>query len=373
MEGGQAGTVLVLSASYGSGHNQVAQAVRQALIASWVPSVSLLDHFETFVRPTFDRVTRGLYFSLLKTAPGLWGLLYDLSDSLPVHSRFMFGMNHLGKRRLARYLAEARPAVVVSVHPTPAGAVSALKAEGVSIAHVTVFTDFVVHTQWVYPHVERYCVPCEDAALSLEARGIERERIVVTGVPIRDRFFRTLDRGVLRSKYGLRKDQPVVLVMAGARATVGGLSAVLRVLRSLPVNCQGVFVCGHDHILVNRLSRLAGPQVRVFGYVEAVEELMALSDVLVTKAGAVTLSEAIVMDLPLVLFHSLPGQERANQRYLEEAGAAITARSEKELSRALQGLLTDPVLSEKLRSNLRRMRRPDPAGAVAQEILALRQ
>ena len=364
--------VLVLSATYGSGHNQVAHAVSQALVAAGTES-ACIDHFRTFVHPLFDSVTRALYLAILRAVPGVWGRVYCLSKKLPVRSPLMFGMNRLGKRRLASYLAKTRSRAVVSVHPTPAGAVSALKAKGFPVFHATVFTDFDVHTQWIYPHVERYCVPSEEVAEGLAARGISKERIAVTGIPIRERFFRRLDGRTLRAKYGLREDQPVALVMAGAHPTLGGLTRVLHVLKSLPVDCQGVFVCGRDRVLAERILRDASPSVRVFGYIEAVEELMALSDVLVTKAGAVTLSEAIAMELPMILYRSLPGQEDANQGYLERAGAALTVRGEEDLGRVLLELLTDPALSDKLRANLRRLRRSDPAQAVAREILALTQ
>jgi processive 1,2-diacylglycerol beta-glucosyltransferase len=368
---GDSRDVLVLSAGYGSGHNQVAEAIRHALTAAGAESVSVIDHFSAFVHPAFLRVTRSVYLSVLKSAPGLWGMAYALSDRLPVESPLLLGVNRLGKRSLADYLIERRPAVAVSVHPTPAGATSALKEEGFPILHVTVFTDFVAHTQWIYPGVERYCVPCEEVAEGLRRRGVPLERIAVTGIPIHERFLRPLDREALRAKYRLLPELPVVLVMGGAHGGLAGPGEVLQVLASVPIPCQGLVVCGRDRALARRLSRRAGSRVRVFGHVDAVEELMALADVLVTKAGAVTLSEAMAMELPMVLYHSIPGQERANQRYLEEAGAAVTARGRAELAHRLGELLSDEPLREKLKENLRRITRPDSAGAVAREVLAL--
>jgi len=369
MESRQA--VVVLSASYGSGHNQVAEAIRQAFSALDGWPVQVRDHFDAFVSPVFGRSTRALYLSILKHTPHLWGRIYHFADRLPVRSPLMFGMNRLGARQLAEFLARTLPGAVISVHPAPAGAVSAAKAAGLRVPHLTVFTDFVAHGQWLYPNVERYCVPCEEVADGLVERGISRERIAVTGIPIRRRFPCRFDREELRAKHGLKAGEPVVLVMAGAHATLGRMTEALKVFKSLPVACQGVFVCGRDHGLADRLRRDADDRIQIMGYVEPVEELMALADVLVTKAGAVTISEAIAMELPMILYRSLPGQEEANHSYLERAGGALIARNETDLARALLELLTDQVLIGKLRKHLRRLKLPDPAGAVARESLRL--
>lgn len=107
--------VLILTASYGSGHNRVAAALASSFRAEGaVPRV--VDHFESFVSPEFNRITQALYLAVLRRAPVLWGAAYWLSDHLPVWSPLLLGMNRIGMRRLARSIAADRPDLILSAH-----------------------------------------------------------------------------------------------------------------------------------------------------------------------------------------------------------------------------------------------------------------
>ena len=111
--------VLVLSASYGSGHNVAAQSVAAALEAAGA-SVTIVDHFRDLVHPAFDRGTRALYGFMLRRAPALWGIGYSLGDRMASDSPWAFGIPRIGARRLAKLLDTLEPDAVVSVHATPA-------------------------------------------------------------------------------------------------------------------------------------------------------------------------------------------------------------------------------------------------------------
>ena len=137
-----------------------------------------------------------------------------------------------------------------------------------------------------------------------------------------------------------------VLVMAGSHGAVGRLPDVVRTLGRLPGPVQAIVVAGHDTALVDRLHRLAaGTAIRVQGYADDVRALMAAADVLVTKAGGMTLAEAMAAELPMVLYGSLPGQEQRNERFAARAGIALAARSRGELGRLLERVLTEPACS----------------------------
>ena len=116
--------VLILSASYGSGHNAAAWALKTALRSAGAHT-RVVDHFYELVHPTFDRGSRLLYGFLLYRVPWLWELAYWIGDRLPASSGLLFGMSTLGTARLRALLDSFQPDVVVSTHPTPAGAPSA--------------------------------------------------------------------------------------------------------------------------------------------------------------------------------------------------------------------------------------------------------
>jgi len=362
--------VLILTASYGSGHNEAARSLAAGFAARGV-SVTVVDHFRQLVHPVFERISRALYMTLLRRAPLVWGAAYALGDCMASDSPLAFGMTRLGVTRLAALLDRLAPDAVVTVHATPAAALSALAADGRRLpSHTTVVTDFVAHSQWIARGIERYCVAAEEVRHEFVARGIPRERVIVTGVPVRAPFETAVDGAVARRAHGLRADLPVVLAMAGSHGGVGRLPDVVRALGRLPVPLQAVVVAGHDAPLAERLGRRArGTSIRVLGYVDDVRSLMAAADLLVTKAGGMTLAEAMAAELPMLFYGSLAGQERRNERFASRAGIALAARSSRELGRLLERAIADPALLEHLREGIRRARRPDASRRIVDAVL----
>ncbi len=363
--------VLILTASYGSGHNEAARSLAAGFVARGV-GVTVVDHFRELVHPWFERASRAFYMALLRRAPAVWGAAYALGDRMPSDSPFAFGATRLGMPRLAALLDTLAPDAVVSVHATPAAALSALAAEGRRLPpHTTVVTDFVAHSQWIARGIDRYCVAADEVGHEFVARGIPRERVVVTGVPLRPEFTAAVDAGATRRALRIPAAVPVVLVMAGSHGNVGRLPDVVRTLARLPGPVQGLVVAGHDAALVARLRRVAaGSATRVLGYTDNVRSLMAAADMLVTKAGGMTLAEAMAAELPMLLYGSLPGQEQRNERFASRAGVALAARSHPELGRLLERALTEPGLLDHLRDGIRRARRPDATHRVVDAVLA---
>jgi processive 1,2-diacylglycerol beta-glucosyltransferase len=264
--------VLILTASYGSGHNAAAHSLAGVLTVAGA-SVTVVDHFRDLVHPSFDRLSRGLYAWVLRHAPAAWGLAYGIGDRLSSDSRWAFGMPCVGASRLGQLLDALAPDAVVSVHATPTVALSTLAREGRRIPpHTTVVTDFVAHSQWIAPGVDRYCVAAQEVKHEFVARGIAPDRVVVTGVPIRSGFETPLDQLAARRALGLSTDLPVVLAMAGAQGSFGRLLDVTGALMELRAPVQSLVVTGHDAELADRIRRLtAGRAVSVFGFVDDVE------------------------------------------------------------------------------------------------------
>jgi len=367
--------VLILTASYGSGHNRVAAALA-AEFASAGAEARVVDHFRDLVHPEFDRLTRSLYHAVLRRTPVLWGIAYWLGDRLPVSSPLLLGTNRLGVRKLGALLDAERPDCVVSVHPTPAAALSELIARGRTVPpHTTVFTDFVAHTQWIQPRVDRYCVPADEIARELVARGLPRERVAVTGVPVAREFSEPSERAQARLALGLSPRLPVLLLMDGAGGGLGRLTGAVRALLRMDEPLQALVVTGRAERLESRLRQLvAGREARmkVFGYVDDVRQLMAAADFLVTKAGGLTLTEAMAAELPVICFGSLPGQEARNEHFAAMAGVALVATSAAELPRVIGTALTDPVLRRNMRERIRLYREPAAAARVVDLVLGAR-
>jgi processive 1,2-diacylglycerol beta-glucosyltransferase len=363
--------VLILTASYGSGHNSAARSLALAFARDGA-TVDVVDHFRELVHPSFASASRAVYYRVLRHAPALWGMAYSLGDWMASDSPATMGVTHLGARKLAALLRRTSPDAVVTVHATPAAAMSFLAEHGEVVPpHTTVVTDFVAHGQWIARHVDRYCVAAEEVRHEFIARGIPSERVIVTGVPVPPAFETWLDPGAARAALGLSSHVPVVLAMAGTQGSFGRLPHVARVLVEAPRPLQAIVVTGTDTRLAQTVGRLTtGTRVRTMAYTNDVRTLMAAADVLVSKAGGMTLAEALAAELPLLTYNSLPGQERQNERFASRAGIALVARTRRDLARLLDRALVEPRLLDDLREAMRRLRRPDAARRIARAVLA---
>jgi len=365
----------ILSCNYGGGHKRVAETVAAEWNARTGGRAEIIDYFARFVHPAFDAFTKFSYIQSVRRAPGLYGLFYRLTGEIRPDSATQKFINKMGMDRLERYLTDEQPDAVCCVHCTPAGTMSDLRLAGrSSVPCLTVITDYVTHSQWIHPAVDRYCVPNDSVRDGLAARGVPAGRIIVSGLPVERKFLRPLDRDALRRQYGLIPDVPVVLVMAGAYAMLGGVLDVTRALAQFARPIQVLVVCGYDRRLEDQVrARAAGSPhpFHVVGYVDTVEELMTVSDVLVTKAGGVTVAEALVKRLPMLIYRPIPGQEEGNTRFLLEHGAALAPRTPAQLVASLDQLLGDPARLRAMAEAAGSLGRPDAAEIVITELAGL--
>ena len=221
-----------------------------------------------------------------------------------------------------------------------------------NVALVTVVTDYAVHSQWIHPGVDLYIVGCKHVFEGLVARGIDPHSIRITGIPVSPKFDLELDRQEVLKKLDLSPKRLTVLVMGGAYGVLGGAKSVCRMLSDTTFPVQSIVVCGPDEKLYKSLDPYmeeGNNRVARFGYVKNVEELMSASDIIITKAGGLTVSEALTKRVPLVIFRPIPGQEEENAIYLEAIGAGRVANTEEELEKIIFALLKHPKDLERMR------------------------
>ena len=365
--------VLILMASYGAGHRQAARAVAEALREDR-PELSLATaDYVDLVSPAFNRVTQSAYVLSVKYVPAAFGWFYHGTSRIGQRSGFQRYLNSLGQRRVMRLLDERQPRVVVCTFPTQAGVISDLVGRGqVSVPTVSVITDHTVHSQWIHPHTNEYCVSAAEMASGIITRGVPREQVHVTGIPIRSAFSRSYNRAATLRHLDLDPARPMVLVMSGAFGMLTGVVAACRALLRLPQGPQVVLVTGRDRKLAEDVHlALGGTELplRVLGFVDEIAPLMQAADVLVTKAGGLTTSEALASGLPMVIFKPIPGQEQVNTAFLVRHGAARSVRTARELAGSVRELLADRARLQEMRDSCAALGRRDAAHRVAEIVL----
>jgi processive 1,2-diacylglycerol beta-glucosyltransferase len=368
--------IAILSCNYGGGHQRVAEVLVEELRRrSPGCRVEIYDYIETYIGHYPNIVLTSCYFGSVRWAPWLYRWFYYATSAISPRSPLQRSINSLGKRRLAAFLRAQRPDIVVSTYCLPAGVMSELKRERrTDVPCVTVITDHAIHSQWIHPETDLYLVSSDYVRDGIVARGTPPDRVLATGIPVAQAFGTSLNRQALRRQYGLDPALSTILVMVGAYNLMRGALDVYRHAVQLPRPAQFLIVCGKDERLrqaIERLAQKAPMPVRVFGYVREIPELMAMSDLMISKAGGVTSTEALAAELPMVLVNPIPGQEEENAAFLRNAGAATVAPRPTDLHALLADLLDHPWRLQRLREGARRAKRPEATAHAAAAVLSL--
>ena len=352
--------VLIVSASIGSGHTQAAHAVKDELQRQHPHiAVSIVDFMagDQFSVAGFIKET---YLKMIDIFPHIYDLLYRWSQERQQGSAVGHVMSWFLKKRMLRLIQQHRPDLVVFTHPFPCGAACHLKRKGkISTPLIGVITDYAIHRLWVYDEVDVYFTAAPAVQDSLAKQGITAERIQITGIPISPAF-----HGLRESPAtNVAKTEPTVLIMGGGLG-LGDLEEVLLRLDEMPGQQQFVVVTGRNASLYRALqamSRQLKHSVSILGYTHRVPELMASADLLVTKPGALTCSEALAAGLPMVLVNAIPGQEEDNAGYLHRHGAALWVQDQDTLAAVVHELLNSPHRLTAMGHQARQLSRPDAA------------
>jgi processive 1,2-diacylglycerol beta-glucosyltransferase len=368
--------LLILSVSAGAGHVRAAQAVEAAARTAAPALVPTHLDLLTLVPADFRKLYGQQYIKLVEKLPQLWSYLYARSDRRSrdtVIGNLKRAAEKLNTRKLTAEIARLAPDVILATHFLPAELLSRQKAQGKELPPLWVqVTDFDVHALWVHEHVDRYCVASEEVAFRLADRGVAKERISVTGIPVMPQFAAPLARSQCARELGVSADRFTVLMMAGG-AGVGDLDELAERLLRLPDDLQMIALAGRNEDLLRRLKKLAAAhpgKLFPLGFTTTVERVMSVSDLVVTKPGGLSVSECLARGRPMLLVSPIPGQEERNADYLLEAGAAIKAVDAATLEFKIRGLLAEPARLRAMSEAAHRIARPGAAAKVVALISA---
>jgi processive 1,2-diacylglycerol beta-glucosyltransferase len=352
--------LLVLSAGAGAGHNRAAEALHETakllcpgLETAWLDSLR-------YTNAAFSKLYARSFAWIAARSPGLWGVLYHEAGRGPAEPhvrRLLAAFERLAYRKLARAVEDFRPDAVACTHFLPA---SVLLAKRIGVPVHVVLTDFDAHPLWVHPGAASTFAASLEVKVQLVRQGLDASRVRVTGIPIHPAFAEPSPRGA--------PPRPRILFMGGGLG-MGPMEEILDRLLQMPVPADLVVVAGRNEPLRKRLERAAAGRARVLGFVDTIPELMAESDLIVTKAGGLTVSECLARRLPMVLCSPVPGQEEANADFLVEQGCAVKARRPELVDFKVHRLLEDPDRLDMMRRACASAARPRAARDVLRHVI----
>lgn len=364
--------ILILSSQFGGGHYNAGQALAEEFRAQ-SPHKTEVRHldFGSFFHRKADYLIRKAWLSFVKRIPVVYGKLFDRTADITAENCSKLVRGHVA-RNVLDYIEEFNPDVIVNTHFLSAGILGELKRRGlVHTPLVTVVTDYMVHGLWLHPKVDLYLVGCQSAYDRLVKGGIDPDRVLISGIPVRSGFRSTNSKEIARKALGLIPDKQTILIMGGSEGFTGRADEIMNIVSSFG-NVQFFLVCGNDEETFNKINSCVKDNsgtVRVYEYADNVHELMAASDLIITKGGGLTITEALTMGLPMVMYKPIPGHEEGNAVYVSDSGAGVVVQKIEELIRITDELLYQPKKLEEMAWNAKRMVPDNSSGKAVKSII----
>jgi 1,2-diacylglycerol 3-beta-galactosyltransferase len=358
--------ILFLFSDTGGGHRSAAEAIIEAIHLEVGDRVStkMVDFFKEYAPPPFDRVP--VWYPQMVRVPQAWGLGYRLSNGHR-RARIINSTFWPYVRKHARQLVNQHPSdLIVSVHPLATAPV--LRALGTNRPpFITVVTDLVTtHALWYNRRTDLCLVPTEAAAARAIKFGIKMDRVKVVGLPVAERFCTpTGDKAEIRTRLGWPQEQPVVLLVGGGDG-MGPLKRTAQSIAASGLKTSLAIITGRNQSLKESLETQNWPiPTFVYGFVRDMPDFMRAADILVTKAGPGTISEALNAGLPMILYSRLPGQEDGNVEYIVSEGVGVWAPNPILILSALTDWIEHPEKRELASQACWRLARPRAAREIA--------
>jgi len=349
--------VLITYASAGAGHFKAAEAIYDYLNKRCgdidIKLVDILDKTNPFFKFTY---TFG-YWLLVSRAPIAWRIAYWFTELKAL--RFFTGraariMNRINSRKFIRFLIQYNPDFIISTHFL-SSEISCLvkRARKIKSELVTVITDFAVHPFWVSTGTDKYIVATAITKNQLVKHGVEENIIIDSGIPVHPKFLQQLERKELCRKLGISENKFTVLIATGSF----GIGPIEEIIKSLYQEVQILVVCANNKKLYKKLKASAYPDVWVFGFVDNMQELMSVSELIITKPGGLTISEILIRELVPLFVWAIPGQEAGNVEVLKQYAIGLSLKSTSQIKKKVLEFKNNPNQASIIKNNIKKIKK----------------
>ena len=392
--------VIVFSATTGGGHMRAADAIKNYL-SDFAHDVIVLDTIE-YINPILNKTITEGYEYLAKRRPNIYKVMYDTANK----KKFMHAItniNSLISRKLLPLIKDYNPDVVITTHPFSTEMVARLKRSGkIKIPIVCIMTDYAPHRTWINENVDAYVVANDEMIKSMYDMGVPYWKVYPYGIPIDEGFYAKKDRAIVLKEMGLNPEIPTILIMAGSFGVKNILDIYKEVIE-IPIGFQLIVITGRNEELYDSLEGfvrgekgkektlkafrkfISGvkPKIlktnnykkdensknetekniiekykefhkentRIIYFTREVDKYMQTADLIITKPGGLTITEALACNIPMAIFDAIPGQEDENADFLVNKNMAIRLEKGEKGAKAIENLLECSGKLESMKSS----------------------
>lgn len=387
--------VLIMTASTGGGHNRAAKAIIEELEKRTFKGekieCKIIDSFK-LVNVAVDKVISEGYEMSAKYTPYAYGKMYNLSDK-KFFSLNEFKSNPLSllmARKFKKMIMEELPDLIIGTHAFPLVALSRLKkgARGEELEDdfnefvaksqdeiynfpplISVLTDYTAHSTYLQDEIDYYVCGDEYVKELLIEDGIPEEKIKPFGIPVEKSFLDNRPREVVLEEFGLDPSKKTVLLMGGSFGA-GNIKGTLDDLAEIDRDFQILVITGRNEHLKNALEERASSYntkttIKIMGFTNIMNDILPAIDILVTKPGGLTTTEALLKIVPMVIPYFIPGQEGENLDFLTNCGVAVRTTNKISIKSVIKVLLDNPERLDRMKENIKVIRKLNSSENIA--------
>ena len=342
--------ILLLSANTGEGHNSTSRAIVDVLQEQGHTS-HILDAL-SYLSPSFSKFICSCHNRIYRYAPKLFSAGYGMMEKITPYSEElspMYEVLRLGAPKLYRRIRAEEYDAVICVHPFSGIMMTEVRKEyNLNIPCYFVSTDYTCSPTVEQCRMDGYFIPHPDLTPEFTQVGLPRRLLIPSGIPVRQTFYTKEDKLQVRSRLGLPAEGRLILLMTGSMGC-GPLERIVKSLHGqLPQNTTLVTICGSNEKLHDSLLELQLPNLRVLGYTKEVPAYMDAADIIITKPGGLSSTEAANKHLPMVFINTVGGCESRNFDFFHDRGCALGSTSAEDVVQQALVLVTDDSLRKQM-------------------------
>lgn len=349
--------VLIVTCKFGMGHYIAAENLAKKISQSDLDATSTVIDISQIVLGKASEWFYYLYKTLVSKTSWAYNRVYkNALDSSGKMEKLLKAPEKYVLKKLEKEIKQHQPDAIISTYSLASHFLAEYKrAGGMRIPLVTCVTDLSAHNVWINEDTDYYLVATQQTKRELIARGVEAEKIGVSGIPVSHEYEQGIQHSLCETR-NKQNDVKEMLIMGGGLGLLPTNMEFYRELDRLP-NIHSTIICGQNEKLCSRLQKEKFENIEVLGFCQNVSEHMKDADILISKPGGLTTFEAIYAEVPLLSFAPYLQQEKTNAAYIasQKMGCILPKKTEDILA-VLQEVAGNGELLKSYRLNMRQTR-----------------
>lgn len=341
--------VLIYSTTTGGGHLQCAKVLENRLVKQGY-EVVIIDFLKE-INLALDKFVVNFNYLITGKMPIVYGHLYYGFDNEINHKRFLSLLIKISRKSIFNNIVLENPDLIIGTHSFLNGIIGYLKENNlIDIPYISLITDYKLHENHIHQSIDAFITGSKDLNHEFLERNISLDKVYPYGIPIRE--------GFINVKHNTDKDNTFQILLMGGSSGLRGMKKSLKSLTKIHRDIHIRVVCGNNIKLKEYFEReykeiIKEGKITVYGYYNNMATLMNNSHVLITKPGGVSITEAIYMNLPIIVPYYIPGQEKENLKYLIDNGLGIYIKDQSDVGSLIEDLMDNLYVLETIKSNMK--------------------